>query len=395
MSIEIESESTAVAAAVAANPGIVLIDKAKRDEFYAYIKREVEEFVPDLTTEKGRKTIASLAFKVSRTKTAIDDAGAALKSEWLKKSQAVDESRREIRAQFDMLRDQARKPLDDWEAAEERRKARCNEICETLQAASVIPSDATPESIAATLAAVALVDVSIESLAEFCFAGEARKKAAIVALQSAAARLSKEEADRQELARLRAENDARMAADAEAARLKAEEEARERARIAEQKRAEEEAARLETVRVESEARARRQAEQAAREAEEKIRLAHLNELARLKAEQDKKDGAARKERERIERQIADEKRSTEEAQKKHAAELQRIADGQAARKREADAKAEADRKLAANKKHRAAVMTEAKCALMAHTEIDEAVAVMVVRAIVDGNIPAVSMRFTS
>jgi len=68
---EVVSESTSIAIIVESNPGIVLIDKVKREEFYEHVKREVESFVPDLSTDKGRKAIAALAFKVSRTKTAI------------------------------------------------------------------------------------------------------------------------------------------------------------------------------------------------------------------------------------------------------------------------------------------------------------------------------------
>ena len=94
---EVAKPTTNIAIIVESNPGIVLIDKVKREEFYEHVKREVESFVPDLSTDKGRKAIAALAFKVSRTKTAIDDAGAELKSEWLKQSQVVDESRRDIR----------------------------------------------------------------------------------------------------------------------------------------------------------------------------------------------------------------------------------------------------------------------------------------------------------
>lgn len=78
-------------------PSLALLDPAKKKELYDFLEREIAEFVPDLETETGRKKIASLAYKVARTKTAIDDAGALLKSEWLKKSQAIDLSRRDIR----------------------------------------------------------------------------------------------------------------------------------------------------------------------------------------------------------------------------------------------------------------------------------------------------------
>ena len=56
MSTEIK-ESTDIAIIVRDNPGIVLFDTQKYDEFYQSKKREVESFVPDITTESGRKAM--------------------------------------------------------------------------------------------------------------------------------------------------------------------------------------------------------------------------------------------------------------------------------------------------------------------------------------------------
>ncbi len=66
---------TDIVALVEANPVMVLTDKEKFSQFYEEMKRETDAHVPDLTTDKGRKAIASLARRVATTKVLIDDAG--------------------------------------------------------------------------------------------------------------------------------------------------------------------------------------------------------------------------------------------------------------------------------------------------------------------------------
>src|SRR3990167_1039929 len=135
-------------------PSVALLDPKKKEELYAFLEREIEAFLPDLSTEATRKKIAALAYKVARTKTAIDDAGAGLKAEWLKKSQLIDISRREIREKLDVLRDKARKPLTDWETAEEELIAFCEKQIAQLQAAPQVLESDSSATIEALLSAV-------------------------------------------------------------------------------------------------------------------------------------------------------------------------------------------------------------------------------------------------
>jgi len=88
---------TNIVVQVSANPGLVLLDRERFNQFYEAIKDETDKLVPDLTTEWGRKEIASLAFKVTKTKTAIDAAGKLLKEEAQATVTKVDAARREIR----------------------------------------------------------------------------------------------------------------------------------------------------------------------------------------------------------------------------------------------------------------------------------------------------------
>src|ERR1035441_8205412 len=45
------------------------------DKIIALIRKEVEQFQPDISTEKGRKAIASLARKVASSKARLEDYG--------------------------------------------------------------------------------------------------------------------------------------------------------------------------------------------------------------------------------------------------------------------------------------------------------------------------------
>lgn len=97
----------------------VLFSPNGLDAFLEQIKQAVNE-VPDLSTDKGRKRIASLAAQVSRSKTAIEKPG----REYLKRLKAaVKPAEKEIKRfvdECDALRDATRQPLTEWEAEQER-----------------------------------------------------------------------------------------------------------------------------------------------------------------------------------------------------------------------------------------------------------------------------------
>ena len=93
------------------------------DPYIEQAREFVAEQVPDTSTDKGRKAIASTARKVAKLKTKLDAMGKDLVSDWKAKAKAVDSSRKSMRDQLDALRDEARAPLTEWEAAEDQRVA--------------------------------------------------------------------------------------------------------------------------------------------------------------------------------------------------------------------------------------------------------------------------------
>gem|GEM_PF-7082836 len=67
------------------------------DDLLARIRAEAVTLVPDLTTVASRKEIASQAYKVARSKTAIDDAGKALVADLKKQTGDIDAARKKAR----------------------------------------------------------------------------------------------------------------------------------------------------------------------------------------------------------------------------------------------------------------------------------------------------------
>lgn len=368
-----QTESTSIALVVEQRPEIVLIDDGKREQLYEHIQREVDAFEPDLSTAKGRDAIKSLAFKITRTKTAIDAAGKKLNEEARAKINVVDAARRDARDKLDALAKSVRAPLTEWEEAEEKRVAWCRSVIASFKAGAIVTMDDTATSVRERGKLAFEVIVKPETFGDMYDEAVAAKDLAVETLKAALARLLKEEADRAELEKLRAEAAEREERERiERETREAEDRATAEAKAAEERRAAAEKSkteRLENARKEAAEAARREAEETARqereeaEREKQAEIDAANERARLA------EASARAERDAAER-----------------AERERIA--------QTEAEAAEQTKRDKNRAHRAQVMGEAKIAIMAAgQDVSEAAAVLIVKAIVAGSIPHVSLRF--
>ncbi|ELP5234843.1 hypothetical protein R1Z32_003793 [Citrobacter freundii] len=98
----------------------VFTNNEQLDPIIEKIEKEARSLVPDVSTKKGRDAIASMAHKVARSKTYIDNAGKDLVAELKALPKQIDESRRIVRERLDALKDEVRRPLTEWEAEQER-----------------------------------------------------------------------------------------------------------------------------------------------------------------------------------------------------------------------------------------------------------------------------------
>lgn len=102
------------------NAMAVFTNNDQLDPLIELIEKEARSLVPDVTTKKGRDAIASMAHKVARSKTYIDNAGKDLVAELKALPKQIDESRRVVRERLDALKDEVRRPLNEWEAEQAR-----------------------------------------------------------------------------------------------------------------------------------------------------------------------------------------------------------------------------------------------------------------------------------
>ena len=270
----------------------------------ADIRKQATSLVPDLSTAKGRKEIASIAFSVAKTKTYLDGFGKELTDKYKEIPKRIDANRKLIRDTLDALKDEVRAPLTQYEAAEEARVAA---LQSRLARLNELGSSASIEIAAADLQVMlneveqnALDDTWQELLPQATVAKELAAKR----LGEALAARQKYEAEQAELEQLRQKQAEQDRIDRE--RLIAEQ-AAEQAR-----REEENRQRLEREAAQHrEQEAQRQAQVAQQAAEQARRDSEAAELARQQAEANaarQAEEAAARAAEQERQRIADEQR---------------------------------------------------------------------------------------
>lgn len=272
------------------------------------LRAEVTSVVPDLSTSKGRKEIASLAYKVAKSKTALDEIGKDLVSDAKAKIKLVDDNRKIIRDKLDALKAEVRKPLTDWENAESERVAKHEQgISDIRSYAQKTPENLSNECVVSRILISYLEE--LEGIAmgdhweDFAAEAAAAKDASVAILKQRIADAEKREFERAELDKLR-----KQAAEREEAerRAKAEREQKEREELLQ--REAEERARAEEQRKAQEAEKARKAEE---ERKQREHQAELDRAEREKAEAERQaaeaklqaERAAEEERQRIARQL--------------------------------------------------------------------------------------------
>ncbi|HCQ8610234.1 TPA: hypothetical protein OMF07_000399 [Klebsiella pneumoniae] len=278
------------------NAMAVFTNNDQLDPLIEAIEKEARSLVPDVTTKKGRDAIASMAHKVARSKTYIDNAGKDLVAELKALPKQIDESRRVVRERLDALKDEVRRPLTEWEAEQERIKA--EEAMNALHVEALVMNEDFDRQMAARIES----DHEMALLMNDAFdRDQAEKKAEAerqrVARELEIKRLAEEKAKREAAEQAQREIDAAAAREREAilAKERAEREQREAAERAEREKqaaveAERRKAQEEADRIRQEAEQREQArlaeekrkadEQARREADVKHRKAVGTEIVK-------------------------------------------------------------------------------------------------------------------
>lgn len=156
----------------------------------------------DHTTEKGRNAIKALAFKVTRSKTALDEMGKNFVAELKKAAGVVDADRRIIRERLEALKDEVRKPVTEYEEQEEIRIDAHKNNMEKLQLLDtfVVGTETLDEINARLLTLEALRSLAWEEFSDGANRLIARMETSLSALR---AKIIKQEEEQAELERLR------------------------------------------------------------------------------------------------------------------------------------------------------------------------------------------------
>ncbi|MGP5353321.1 hypothetical protein [Pseudomonas helleri] len=355
------------------------------------VRAEVDAFnqcLPDLTTVKGRKQYASMAYKIAQTKTALDDMGKKVSAEQKEIPKKIDAERKRVWDTLELWQKEVRKPLDDWQEAEDARVDKHNDGIQQIKDMALF--DATPQAATVAQVIADLEAIAIdESWQEFLPEAAQAKDQALAKLRALLAERTQHEAEQAELARLRAEAEAQAQRDREAEIARA---AAERARVEAEQRAQAErdaAARREQELLEEAAAAQRASEQAARDAEaaaERQRLqlqlqAEQAERQAAQAEANRIAAEQRAEQERLDA-VRRQEEAVERARQAEVARQQAAADEE---RRQAEAR-EADRA------HKGAIYKAAKEAFMQHG-MNEECARLAVKLVASGLIPAISIKY--
>lgn len=344
------SEATDLVVIEKSNAMAVFTTKEQLDPIIEAIEKEARSLVPDVSTKKGRDAIASMAHKVARSKTYIDNAGKDLVAELKALPKQIDESRRLVRERLDLLKDEVRRPLTEWETEQERIAAEkaAEEERLRIEAEEKASLEALKKQFESDHEMALLMNDAFDrELAEKKAEAERQRIAHEAELKRQAAEKAKREAEEKAAAELAAAQ--KREADAIAAKAQAE-------LLAKQ--------------------AQERAEREAKEAQD--RTAKLAQEAREQAEREKQEAIAAEQRKAQE--AADKVRR--EAEAKEAARLaeeKRIADETA--KREADVK------------HRKAVGTDIVNALTSQTSITREQAIEVLTALKDCLIPHTKINY--
>lgn len=187
--------------AVITEGALVSFDQERVNDYLKKLREQETSVIADISTEAGRDDIRSRAFKLAKTKTAIDKKGAELKEEAQATVKAVDAERRRIWDELEALQLEVRKPLTEWEQAEKNRVAEHESAIIMIEAALQINADATAKALQGMIDSVQ--GMANREWEEFTFRATATIKRVVDDLSARLTVRKKADEDAAELERLR------------------------------------------------------------------------------------------------------------------------------------------------------------------------------------------------
>lgn len=358
------------------------------DPYLQQIREKIDAFTPDVSTRKGRDAIASIAYSVARSKTALDNVGKELVAELKEIPKLIDVERKRMRDTLDAWQEEVRRLLTEWHAAEDARVDAHNDGIQRIKNMAVFAEPPTAAQVQQAIADLEQIEIG-KSWEEFLPEAAQAKDQALASLRGQLAQRQAYEAEQAELARLRREAEER----AEQDRIRQAQEAaveQERQRVAREQQAEREAAaKREQDLLDQAAAQQRAAEQAAREAEAAAERHRLQ--LQLAAEQAERQAAQAKADQIAAEQRAEQERVAAAKRAEQAAEQARL-DEQRRQKEAADEILRQQQAREADKAHKAKTNRAALVAFMDGGMTEEC-AKLAITLIAQRKIPAIAITY--
>lgn len=383
---EVKTESTELAVVNAQN-AVQIFTGGGLSAILDGIEGKVRGMELDGSTVAGRDEIRSVAYKVARTKTALDAEARKLTEGWRTATSQVNSERKRAQERLDSLAEEVRKPLTEFEDKEKNRIAAHEAALSEMAVLSLTGRNASVDELQTALGLLDNLHVDRDWQE---FDSRAKRVRAEISsdLNMRRAVRRKLDADQAELERLRKEEVERQIRErevraAEAARIEAERKAKETA-DAEARRVIE-AAEKEQARIKAAAdRVRADHERAQREAAETLHREQVaRELAERRAQQAEADrieaaGQATLAKQRAEEKAAaDLKAANEKAKRDSEAAITRERERVERQRKDAEA---AQAKREADERHRSQIRAEIQ------SDIENTAPHLLVDAIMNGKI---------
>jgi hypothetical protein len=372
----------------------------------ADIAAKVAAHKEDVTNKKARDATRSLAADVASSKVALIKLGKKLTEGYRAKTAAVNAECNIIEDRMNELRDQVRAPLTEYENREKRRVDTHEQAIADIAENPEFYMFACSDDLKVRLAFLAAYPA--REWEEFAAKASNMLTSEITKATDALSASTKREAEAIELERLRAEAVDRRLQDEARARVERDRQLQAEAATKARMEAEAEAHRI----LAAEKHRAAVAEKEAQHKTEQAIAAQQAKIGRMENERRAaEERAAQAERDRTEAAESAKREAEQTAIKVNAerlaaeqraamaqalaveAERQKYAAKAAAEQHRIDDAKHADDERAAKRENQSKVMTAVKEALMKHAEIDEVIAVRVVKAIVAKQISHTSVQF--
>ena len=343
------------------------------DILFPKIKKAATGHIIDIETKAGRAEGKSWAYKVTRSKTFLQELGLKEVKEDEDSVKAFKKEMKRVWNAMEELANEIKAPIIAWENTEKERAETIMASIEKIQGIAVFePGEIDSILLKEKLDLIQGFTVTEEKYNEFTEEATIQKDIAIKKLSAMLEDRLKYEAEQAELAKLRKESEERKAAE-EKARIEREQKERDG-------RLKKEAA--EVVKVKAEA-AKKKAEAKAKAERDRIEQEKQTAIeAREKAERDAKEAAEKAERDKL-----------EAAEAAKIAEQKAVDDEKARIETERLAKIEAEEARQADKEHRAKIHREAARFITGIHGTTEEQAHEILNAISYGDVPHVKITY--